>query len=305
MSAIARRKGRGKASSTLALIDAAVRILEEIHPATVRAVCYRLFVEALIPSMAKANTDKVSKQLVWAREQGYLPWDWVVDETREAEHVNTWRSPREIIEAAVGGYRKDYWQAQPRWVEVWSEKGTIRGTLAPVLKKYGVTFRVMHGYGSATSLHGIAEETARNEKPLTVLYVGDWDPSGLHMSGVDLPTRIARYDGQVEIVRTALDLSDVGSDTALPSFAAESKSRDPRHKWFIERYGQHCWEVDALSPAILRERIEAEIVGRLDMDAWHHAIGIERAERESMANVLGIWNSICGQADKCSPGRQA
>jgi len=49
--------GRGKAQATLQLVDAAIRILEEIQPATVRAVCYRLFAEKLIPSNVKANTD--------------------------------------------------------------------------------------------------------------------------------------------------------------------------------------------------------------------------------------------------------
>jgi hypothetical protein len=128
-------QGRGKAQKTLALIDAAIRILEEIQPASIRAVCYRLFVEKLIPSMGKAHTNAVGTQLVWAREQEHLPWEWVVDETREAERVATWDNPKEIISAAVRRYRKDYWATQPEWIEVWSEKGTIRGTLAPVLNK--------------------------------------------------------------------------------------------------------------------------------------------------------------------------
>ena len=42
---------------------------------------------------------------------------------------------------------------QPLAIEVWSEKGTVRGTLQPVLREFGVTFRVMHGYSSATTLH--------------------------------------------------------------------------------------------------------------------------------------------------------
>ena len=83
--------GRGKSQRSLDLIDAAVRILEEIQPASIRAVCYRLFVEGYIDSMAKNNTNAVSRQLVWAREQGLLPWDYVVDETREAERVSTWK----------------------------------------------------------------------------------------------------------------------------------------------------------------------------------------------------------------------
>ena len=79
----------------------------------------------------------------------------------------------------------------PDWVEVWSEKGTIRGTLAPVLQGYGVTFRVMHGYGSATAINQVATESREAGKTLIVFYVGDWDPSGLHMSEVDLERRLA------------------------------------------------------------------------------------------------------------------
>ena len=42
---------------------------------------------------------------------------------------------------------------------MWSEKGTIRGVLKPVLDEYGVGFRVMHGFGSATEVHDVARMT--------------------------------------------------------------------------------------------------------------------------------------------------
>jgi hypothetical protein len=265
MNAIARR-GRGMSQATRDLIEAAAEILAEIQPATVRAVCYRLFVAGWIDSMSKANTNRVSRVLVAAREQGAIPWEWIVDETREAERVVAWRDPEAIIAAAVSQYRKDYWSAQPHWVEVWSEKGTVRGTLAPVLKAYGVTFRVMHGYGSATALQAIASETERNPKPLTILYTGDLDPSGMHMSEADLPRRLDRYAGTATIRRIALTEADT-RDGNLPYFEAASKVRDPRHAWFVRRYGTHCWELDALPPPELRRRVEAEILALLDLDA--------------------------------------
>src|ERR1043166_3044043 len=81
---------RGIAQKTRTLIDAAAEILREIQPATVRAVCYRLFPLGLIDSMAKTNTNKVSNALVYAREEGFVPWEWIVDETREPERVSAW-----------------------------------------------------------------------------------------------------------------------------------------------------------------------------------------------------------------------
>ncbi len=147
--------------------------------------------------MEKTNTNKVSRLLTQAREDGDLDWDWVVDETREAERISTWQDVAAFGETVMRSYRKNYWAEQPEWIEVWSEKGTVRGTLAPVLNEYGITFRVMHGHGSATAVHAAAEESADSDKLLTVLYVGDWDPSGMHMSEIDLPERLERYGGVV------------------------------------------------------------------------------------------------------------
>jgi hypothetical protein len=81
---------RGKTQRTKDLIATCHDILAGIAPATVRAVCYRLFTLGLIDSMAKTNTNRVSTALVYAREEGLIPWEWIVDETREAERVAAW-----------------------------------------------------------------------------------------------------------------------------------------------------------------------------------------------------------------------
>jgi len=298
------RKGRGRSAKSLELVEAAKRILREIQPCSVRAVCYRLFTEKLIPDMGKKSTGAVGTQLVWAREQGMIPWNWIVDETREAEVIPSWSDPESIINSAVKQYRKNYWADQPRRVEVWSEKGTIRGTVAPVLKEYGVTFRVLHGYGSATALHDIAAESVASDKPLTVLYIGDHDPSGRHMSEVDLPERLARYGGDVQIIRLALDDSDVGPDSELPWFPVADKVGDTRYQWFSECFGTRCWEVDALPPPQLRKRLKTTINYFIDDAAWSHAINIERAEVESMSNIMGYFReSISGLGRKYSEGK--
>jgi hypothetical protein len=86
------RRSRGKARAKLALVDAIKTIVEEILPASVRAVCYRLFTQKFIPGMAKAFTDKVSVQLVYAREEGIVDWDDIVDETRSVERSRCWNA---------------------------------------------------------------------------------------------------------------------------------------------------------------------------------------------------------------------
>ena len=296
------KKRRGKSQQSQDLIARAVEWFAENHPATIRAACYKLFVAGDIKSMSKNETNRVSRLLKDAREAGTLPWEHVVDETREAETPGTWANPDRIIRAAVSQYRRDHWQDQPRRVEVWSEKGTIRGTIAPVLREYGVTFRVMHGYGSATALNTIAEETIDHDKPLVALYLGDWDPSGLHMSEVDIPGRIDRYGGTVKIRRIALTAHDVAEGTDLPHFAAATKAGDGRYKWFVDRYGHRCWELDALSPADLRERVADCIAALIDQNAWNRAIEVERAETESMSSFFETWEGISRQASKYPDG---
>ncbi len=279
---------RGKAKSSLDLIATSYDILKEIQPASVRAVCYRLFTMGMIPNMNKGSTGKVSKQLVYARENSIIPWEWIVDETRAAEKVLTWANTDERINAAVRNYRRDYWQEQPYRIEIWSEKGTVRGTLAPILDEYGVTFRAMHGYSSATVINTIAEESNMSDKPLIAFYCGDFDPSGKHMSDIDLPDRLERYGAKITIKRIALLETDV-FDGNLPSFRAETKTGDSRYQWFVKNFGHNCWELDAMSPVTLRECVENSILCKLDLDAWHRAIDIEQVEKASMKQFHQSW----------------
>lgn len=279
---------RGKSRASLDLIQAAYEVLETIQPASVRAVCYQLFIRRVIPDMSLSNTRRVGAQLVYAREHEIIPWSWIVDETREAERVNQFANADEFADAVQRSYRRDRWQDQPRLVEVWSEKGTVRGTLAPVLNQYGVTFRVMHGFGSATVVHDVVEDTS----DLLALYVGDWDPSGMYMSEVDLPTRLKRYGGDTEIERVALTGADIGN---LPPFLAETKRGDPRYKWFIRHHGTECWELDAMSPVDLRERVANAIFANIDLVPWERAEVVEKAERDSFIRVMGEWRRSVGQ----------
>lgn len=82
--------GRGMAQKNLDLIEHCRRILEEIQPSTSRGVAYQLFTQRLIPDMGKKHVANVARLLVVAREKEMIPWEWIVDETRETERVQRW-----------------------------------------------------------------------------------------------------------------------------------------------------------------------------------------------------------------------
>jgi hypothetical protein len=291
------RPGRGKTQASLELIQAAHDIAERNHPLTIRGICYKLFVRGLIPDMSTKSTRRVSEQLTDARQPSRNicnwaeDWHWIVDETREAERQAQWDDPQSIIQQAVRQYRRNNWREQPVDIEVWSEKGTVRGVAAPVLEEYGVTFRVMHGFGSYTSVRQIVEERRYADKPLIALYIGDKDPSGSFMSEVDLPARLAEYGAEdIELIRVALVDSDCTD--ALPSFSASEKSKDARYPWFTTHHGHRCWELDAMDEVELRQRLEDTITGEMDMDAWEHSRKIERVEVASMREYVAATRAV-------------
>jgi hypothetical protein len=280
---------RGKTAAVVTLIDACVEILRQIQPATVRAVCYQLFVQGLLESMAKTCTNRISRHLVYAREQGIVRWTWIVDETREAERVNAWKDPAAFVRTVKRAYRRDHWAYQPVLVEVISEKSTVKGTLAPVLDEYGVTFRPWHGYVSATKAHELAGEIRASSKPMILLYLGDWDPSGLDMGDRYAPERIVEYgSGDFTWRRIALTEALI-HEHDLPGFDVDTKQKDSRYRWYRDSHGARAWELDALNPNVLRAVVEAEICRYIDWGAWEQSCLAEEAETDSLKHILDRW----------------
>lgn len=294
---------RGKAQKTLDLIEAINAILDVIAPAGVRAICYQLFVQGLIPSMARKETNRISDLLVTARDDESVDWRRIVDPTRTIDIPASWANVAEYVETVRHSFRKDHWALQPRNVIVLSEKETVAGTLRPVLRRYGVGFLPLHGHSSYTRARQLAEDTARSGKDLVPLYVGDWDVAGMDMSERDLPKRFIEFwwktveEFDLDYLETPIviprRIALVRSDcygTDLPSFPARSKSKDTRYPWYLEEYGPLCWELDALSPAILRDRVEEAIQDEIDWDLWERSEAAAQAESDSIERVLGAWN---------------
>ena len=95
------KKVRGRARRSLDLIEAMYAAAEKAHPITGRGIGYKLFTAGLIPSMARNEMQRVYRLLKEAREEGTIPWEWIVDETREIERVSTWDDPAEYARAVA------------------------------------------------------------------------------------------------------------------------------------------------------------------------------------------------------------
>jgi hypothetical protein len=143
----------------------------------------------------------------------------------------------------------------------------------------------MHGFSSATVVNDVAGDY--DGRVLVVLYVGDFDPSGLYMSECDLPKRLAKYGGNhILLIRVALTPEQT---PGLPSFPASDKKDDPRYSWFVANHGNRCWEIDAMDPRDLRNRVEQAIKAQIEPVAWKRCETVNKAELESLQTILSKW----------------
>src|SRR4051812_37825401 len=101
------KKGRGKARRSLEPIERMFEAAEAARPITGRGIGYKLFTSGFIPSVGRSDMQRVYRLLKEARERGDIPWDWIVDETREFERCSSWDDPAAFVRTVSRAYRRD------------------------------------------------------------------------------------------------------------------------------------------------------------------------------------------------------
>ena len=169
----------------------------------------------------------MSNLLVDARKSGEIPWEWIEDRLRRPRLVNMWADLSDFAETARRSYRRDVWETQPDYVEVWLEKDALSGIFEDVLRSYGVTLNVGRGFDGWDSIRNAAARYyGRHEdgRDVTVLYFGDFDPSGEDMVR-SLRERLGWFGYCPEVVKCALTKEDIRRYRLPPDFAKKTDSR--------------------------------------------------------------------------------
>jgi hypothetical protein len=266
-----------------AIRQAAHEELATVHPMTLRQVHYRLVGRTdTTYTNRRIDYNQLSKWLVRDRLDGVIPWEWIEDRLRKPRHVSMWEGLPDFIEAVRRSYRRGVWQDQTQYVEAWLEKDALSGIFQSVLEPYGVTLNVGRGFDSATSVKDAADRFGVGDG-ITVLYFGDFDPSGEDMVR-SLRDRLAELGSEPEIEKCALTFEDISRYALPPDF---TKATDTRRAAFVERYGDVAVELDALPANVLRERITNEVRSRMDMDAFAETRRREREDRARLNDLLG------------------
>ena len=279
-SPVKEKRRRRTQDESAELLRAAQAILADGHPMTVRQVYYQLVARQLIANN-RSQYQAISNLLVAARQSGAVPWEWIEDRNRRPRTVQMWDDLDDFVITVRNAYKRDVWAEQPGYTEVWLEKDALSGIFEEALRPYGVTLNVGRGYDGWDSIHNAAERLGAGAG-VTVLYFGDFDPSGEDMVR-SLRERLKFFNCAPEIVKCALTRQDVSRYQLPHDF---TKSTDSRSAGHVARWGDISVELDALPGAVLRQRLITEVESRMDLIALAATRQQEQAERDRLNALL-------------------
>jgi hypothetical protein len=209
-----------------------------------------------------------------------------VDRSRPVYSPTVWKDPTGYAKVVQRSYRKDYWEMQPNYVEVWVEKDAVIGSISDLCDELGVTIRPFKGFNSTTKVHEAAELLSDIKRPITVFYCGDHDASGRCIDTEGAGRVMSYGSGKFTLLRLAVHQRDIRIFNLPPQ---RVKDTDSRARAFREKFGDETVELDALPPVELRRRIRVAIESKLDREKWNRAIAIERIELRSIIESVRQW----------------
>lgn len=263
---------------------------------TLRQLYYQLVSRDIIPNKTSEYA-KLSTLLKEGRMSGFVDWDAIEDRLRKPSKPSSWENPAEIINSCILQYQLPRQDGQSNYLEVWVEKDALSGVLSRVTNKYHVPILVNRGYSSASAMFDSFQrfKTAFSDsKEITILYLGDYDPSGLDMIR-DIRERITEfiegyYDDdadimskiQFNVVPIALTIEQIRQYNPPHNPA---KISDPRAKEFIKNFGHSSWEVDALRPEVLNSLLTNAIETRLDLELYNSIVEREANDKKKLKTL--------------------
>jgi len=135
-------------------------------------------------------------------------------------------------------------------MEIWVEKDSIRNFIVKLATKYRLSIQVLKGFASL-SMYRKALERARRRGVTTVLYIGDYDPSGLLIETI--AQEEMNHNRGINFYRLAITMEQI---RRLKPPSRPVNMKDSRAQAYIEKYGARVWEVEAIKPRTLYRLIE-------------------------------------------------
>lgn len=266
------------------ILTACQAIIKEEGTISLRYLFYRVVSLGLIKKDEKEYAKLSGYSMKW-RRNGSIAWDSFVDTARYYHGVRTYSNLSDALENSKNCFRRNLWQSQKVYVEIWTEKEAIAAIAQQAAEPFGVPVFPMKGFGSGSALHSIAQTIQWQQKcgkEVFVIHLGDHDPSGRCID--ESTVRNLRDDHGVEFnfKRIAVNPEQIKLYNLL---TRPTKKGDTRAKNFE---GESV-EVDALPPHVIRNLVETSIAQHIDGAAWEREKEIEAMEKETFDRMADVF----------------
>jgi hypothetical protein len=270
------KRTRRTAAQILQLNSQILEALEADHPQSVRHVFYLMNNERLSVSVDKTDRGyaQIIDRCVKLRRSGELPYSWISDDSRYAIHTPTYTNAVDFLRAVAWTFRAHIWQDAADYCQVWAESKSIAGVIENVCEELAVSLYPSSGFSSLSFAHGSAlkiNEEA-NDRPVTVFYIGDYDPAGV-LIDVALERELREhldYGIELNFQRIAITEEQI-EEYDLPT--KPRKQSDPR-----ALHIQDTVEAEAMPAGILRQLVREQIEPLIPEGAIAAAKKIEEVE---------------------------
>jgi hypothetical protein len=226
---------------------------------------------------------------VRARLTGEIPFHSIHDPTRPVVTWNVFAQPAPFIASQLDGFLKGYYrnlmQSQPNHLEIIGEKNTIEGIIRPVAMEYTIPYTIGRGYSSLPPRRDMAERFKKSGKEkLILLVLADHDPEGDDI-GRSFAQSMRDDFGIKNIVpmKVALTIEQVRALNLPPNLTAKKTSS--RRKGFVQRHGEHVFELEAIPPATLQQYLRDAINEVIDLGAYNAEVAREKADAAFLDEV--------------------
>ena len=258
---------------------------------TVRQIYYQFVARDLVENHQKMY-NLIQMTLSKARMAGEIDWGAIEDRTRYLRELPNWENPASIIQSCVHSYHINLWEGQEHKVEVWIEKDALVGVIEGICEDYDVPHFACRGYNSQSEQWKAGQrlkEYYDDGYAPVILHLGDHDPSGIHMTE-DNQGRLAMFsDFTATVKRIALNIDQVNKYKPPPNFA---KDTDTRYEAYRLKFGDSCWELDALEPSVIVDILRKNIESHLDLDVFNARLKQRELERSELQNLVDNYADI-------------
>ena len=273
----------------MTMLDAQIMgVLEQDHPQSVRHVFYRMTDPRLPEPVEKSDRDyrHVQGRCVALRRAGVIPYNWIADLSRQGYFVNVFNDAGDFVRQMGGLYRADLWRDAGVKCEVWAESRSIASVMLADCKELAVDLFPCGGFSSLSFIHAAAQthNASDDNRPLVVLYVGDFDPAGV-LIDVALQRELREHlRSDIE-----LDFRRIGiNEEQVVAYDLPTKPRKEGDK--RSQHVTYSVEAEAMQARDLRAILRLEVESLLPEHALEVTKVAEQSEQLHLRNMAAMFD---------------